>query len=140
MKREVSTRLIVALVGMLFGLVLSRTGFTDYGQIQNMFRFSDLRLTLTFAAAVALVALGMRLPLFRDRFPHRRIHRGSIPGGLLFGAGWALSGACPSIAWVQLGEGHLAALLTLLGVVGGTWLHSIIQRRYLQWPSDSCSG
>lgn len=130
----------VALVGTFFGLVLSRTGFTDFGEIQSMFRFDDLRLTLTFATAVAFVALGLQMPRFRGRFPERRIHPGSIAGGVCFGIGWALSGACPSIAWVQLGEGRLPAAITLLGVFAGTWLYPRVHGRFFGWPVESCSN
>lgn len=131
---------VVALLGVFFGLVLSRIGFTEFGQVQSMFRFDDLRLTLTFATGVAIVALGLRMPRFRGRYRYRRIHPGSIAGGLCFGAGWALSGACPSIAWVQLGEGRLPALLTILGVVAGTWLYPKIHGRFFGWPTESCSS
>ncbi len=57
---------------------------------------------------------------------------------MLFGAGWALSGACPSIALVQLGEGQLAAAFTLAGIFTGNWLYAVARERYLHWDTGSC--
>jgi hypothetical protein len=43
-------------------------------------------------------------------------------GRLVFGVGWALSGACPGTALAQLGEGKLYALATVARHPLGTWL------------------
>ncbi|MFK7894574.1 MAG: YeeE/YedE thiosulfate transporter family protein [Myxococcota bacterium] len=127
-------------LGILFGFALSRLGFSDYTQVHEMFTFTGFRLTLAFAAAVVVTWVGFRFWISADDFPERKVHKGSIPGGLLFGAGWALSGACPSIVWVQLGEGHLMALITLFGIGFGTWIYPRVHRRFFNWPTESCSG
>jgi uncharacterized membrane protein YedE/YeeE len=54
-------------------------------------------------------------------------HRGAIWGGLLFGAGWALSGACPGTSLVQVGEGKLVALFTVVGILTGTYLYGWVR-------------
>jgi uncharacterized membrane protein YedE/YeeE len=72
------------------------------------------------------------------RSAYRPIHRGTLLGGVLFGAGWALSGACPSIALVQLGEGQLAAAFTLAGIFTGNGLYAVARERYLHWDTGSC--
>jgi len=51
---------------------------------------------------------------------------------------WAVSGACPGTALVQLGEGHLVALSTVVGIIIGAALHPLVNRRGLGWPSQSC--
>lgn len=105
-----------------------------------MFTFQSLRLTLAFAGAVVLLALAWRLihGLTGAVWSPRDVHRGSLAGGALFGVGWAVSGACPSIALVQLGEGQLGALLTLAGVFLGNFAYSVVHERYLRWPTGSC--
>jgi len=60
-------------------------------------------------------------------------------GGALFGVGWALSGGCPTIALAQIGEGQLAAVLTVVGIVAGNWLDSVAHERYFRWPATSCT-
>ncbi len=126
-----------ALLGLLMGFGLSRIGFSDFGEVHRMFLFEDFRLLLTFAGAVALSMVG--LGIWRRGTPEfRRLHKGTVAGGLLFGIGWAVTGACPSIAIVQLGEGKLAAGLTLAGTIAGTWIYPRIHRRFFRWDSGGC--
>ena len=134
--------LLPGLFGLGLGFALSRIGFASWDEVHRMFTFSDLRLFLSFCTAVTLLGLGLlalrATPLLAVYFPPRSIHRGSLLGGLLFGAGWALSGACPAIALVQLGQGQLAALYTLAGILAGNWLYGVLQARFLRWDSGSC--
>jgi len=75
----------------------------------------------------------------RPHWPPRRVHPGVLGGGVLFGLGWALSGACPSIAMVQLGEGQLGALWTVTGIVLGNWMYARVHARYFGWSAASCA-
>ncbi len=130
-------------VAIAFGFVLSRTGFSAWDEVHDMFTFSDLRLTLTFGVAVGLLSLVWFLiqRVSSPRWARRPLHRGSVAGGLLFGAGWALTGACPSIVFVQVGEGQLAALFTIVGIVLGNVAFGVLQERVLKWPAvESCSS
>lgn len=124
----------------MFGFALSRIGFSSWDQVHRMFTFADLRLTLTFASAVAFLAVAW-IVIARTTgasWAPRRLHPGTIAGGALFGVGWALTGACPSIALVQLGEGQLGAVLTLVGIFAGNWLYSVVHERYFRWSAASC--
>ena len=131
----------VVAIGLGFGFALSRTGFSSWDEVHRMFTFADLRLLLTFMTAVTLLAVGWAVigRLSAPRWTTRPVHPGSLVGGLLFGAGWALTGACPSIALVQLGEGQLGALLTIAGIFAGNWLYSVVHERYFRWSSAGCS-
>lgn len=129
-------------IGLGFGFALSRMGFSSWDEVHNMFTFTDLRLLFTFMAAVVTLAITWRLvviasPVAPD-WPKRALHKGTIAGGVIFGAGWALTGACPSIALVQLGEGQLAALWTLGGIFVGNWVYSLVHERYFRWDVGSC--
>jgi len=131
----------VAALGVVFGFVLSRVGFSSWDEVHRMFTFADLRLVLAFGLAVALLALAWRALAGRAsaRFAPNPLHRGAIPGGVVFGIGWAISGACPSIALVQLGEGQLGAGWTLAGIVLGNALYGAINARLLRWPNATCA-
>ena len=137
MKRQLG----VVVIGVAFGFVLSRIGFSSWDEVHRMFTFADPRLVLTFGAAVVVLAVAWRViaQVSRPRWTPRPIHRGSLVGGVLFGAGWALCGACPSIALVQLGEGQLGALLTLTGICIGNWLYSVVHERYFRWSMATCA-
>jgi uncharacterized protein len=129
-----------AILGLTLGIALSRIGFGDFGEVHRMFLFADLRLFSTFAGAVALTMIGLRA-FGRDRsFAPRRIHPGTIAGGVLFGVGWALCGACPAIVLVQLGSGYLPAIVTTVGMVVGVRIYPAIHRRLFSWDQGSCSG
>jgi uncharacterized membrane protein YedE/YeeE len=121
--------------------VLSRCGFTRWDELNAMFTFRDPRLLLTFISAVVIMAVAWAVirKLSSPRWKARRLHRGVIPGGLLFGVGWALAGACPSAVVAELGEGQLTALWILAGIFGGNWLYAVLQPKLFRWPTESCT-
>lgn len=125
-------------LGVAMGLSLSLIGFADWGEVHRMFLFSDLRMFLAFAAAVALSLVGYRVTCGWGCFTPQPLHRGIVPGSLLFGIGWALTGACPSIGLVQLGEGQLPALATLAGVLLGTGLYRPLHGKLFRWDRGGC--
>ena len=132
---------LVGIMGVGFGFVLCRMGFTSWDEVHHMFTFSDLRLLLSFALAVVLLTVSWIVirKLTNAYWAPRGIHPGTLAGGAIFGVGWALSGACPSIALVQLGEGQLGALVTLAGIFGGNYLYSFVHERYFRWSTSSCN-
>ncbi len=130
---------LTAAFGLGLGYSLTRIGFWDFGEVNRMFRLVDLRLLFTFAGAVALCMAGF-LALDGWRQTPRPIHRGTVAGGVLFGVGWALTGACPAGALVQIGSGYLPALLTLGGILLGTWAYRRVHARFFRWDVGSCDS
>ncbi len=130
-----------ALLGLLLGFVLSRIGFSSWDEVHRMFTFTDLRMFLSFAVGVVLLGLSWVLIARASgaTWSPRRLHQGTIVGGILFGAGWALSGACPGIALVQIGEGQLGAIATLGGILVGNWIYAAAHERWLRWPTEGCA-
>ena len=119
-------------MGGLLGFSLSRIGFSSWDEVHAMFTFADLRLFFTFMSGVTLLAIAFAVVrrFSKPEWPPRPIERGTLLGGAVFGLGWALSGACPGVAIVQLGEGRLYALFTLGGIVLGNWLYgAFLERR-----------
>ncbi len=104
-----------------------------------MFTFADLRLLLSFCGGVAASALLLAYLRRRIGLKPRPLHPGTAPGALLFGGGWAMTGACPTAALVQLGEGHLSALATLGGIIIGMSLYPWVHRRAFRWDMGLCS-
>ena len=86
-----------AIYGLVFGFALSRIGFGDFAEVHKMFVFEDLRLFLTFAGGVAVSMIGFITLAKLSQIPRRRFNPGSVVGGVLFGAGWAVTGACPPL-------------------------------------------
>jgi len=145
--RPTSRTLAMAAFGFALGLLLSRLGFTDWREVHTMFTLGlfaggpsaqTLRLLLAFCAAVAVSLTGFRLLARHDAIPGRSLQKGTVLGGLLFGVGWALTGGCPSIAVVQLGEGKWAAGASVAGVLAGTWIGRRVTARF-HWHTGSCA-
>lgn len=114
-------------LGVLFGLVLSRSGAADYGFIQQMFLFESFQLYGIIGTAVLLTAPGLWIlrrrgttvfgrPLALEPKP---FHRGNVLGGALFGVGWSIAGMCPGPIWVNIGEGKIYAVAALAGALVG---------------------
>jgi uncharacterized membrane protein YedE/YeeE len=56
-------------------------------------------------------------------FHPKTFNKGQIYGGLIFGLGWALTGACPGPLFAQIGYGATAVIVTLLSAIMGTWVY-----------------
>lgn len=131
-------RAATLVVGFAFGFFLSRGRATDYDAITGMFRLRDAHLPLLMATAIATAAIGLALlrrfgahaldgrPIALERKP---LHSGTVVGGLIFGVGWGVTGQCPGTALGQVGEGKLLALVTVGGMLLGTWLYGVLEPR-----------
>lgn len=134
--------------GGVFGFLLVRAGATRYDVIARMFLFEDPHLAIVMAAAVAVAAVGIHAlgasrwatapdggcPLGGESAPRPTL----VPGALLFGIGWGLTGTCPGTALAQLGEGRLVGLFTAAGVFLGSWIFAARERRAT--PGGPASG
>ena len=88
--------------GAGFGFILSRARATDYDTIVNLFRLVDFHIAGVIVVAIAVAAAGLSL-LRRSQagaligcaieIPDKPAHRWILPAGLIFGTGWALTGA-----------------------------------------------
>ena len=124
-------------LGTFFGFVLSRSGAADYNFIQGMFLFERFQLYGIIGSAVVLTAPGLWLIQRRGRTVRgapvqvelKPMTRGTIVGSVLFGAGWALAGACPGPIVAQVGMGRLSSLFTLAGLFLGITLADALARR-----------
>lgn len=130
--------LYFGLFGLLMGFSLARIGFSDFGEVHRLFTLVDLRLFFTFAGAVVFAMIGFLVFARGQSLPKKKIHPGTLAGGVLFGTGWALTGACPSIALVQIGSGYLPAAATALGILVGAWLYKKVHTRFFRWDSGAC--
>ena len=125
------------LPGLLLGLTVGRLGFADFNELHRMLLFRDWRLLLAFATAVSLSIVLFRI--FRRQLNLAQItfHKGTIPGAALFGLGWAVTGVCPGVALIQLGQGIWLSLATLAGIFVGIALHAQFETK-LGPASGSC--
>ncbi len=123
------------LTGIFFGFTLSRSGASDYNFIHHMFTGENLKLALLIGTAIVVGAIGMMVlkALGNKDIQGREIeinrkplNKNTVIGGILFGIGWAVSGACPGTALAQIGEGKILGLFVFLGMVFGTYLYALM--------------
>jgi uncharacterized membrane protein YedE/YeeE len=134
-------------LGTIFGFALSRAGATRFDIIADMFRFRNAQLYFVIGTAFVLNLIAFQI-LRRSgatgrygmpfNLPDRIFHPGIIPGAIIFGVGWAITGTCPGTAMAQLGEGHLSARLVIGGVFAGAWIYPRVHARYFHWQASRC--
>jgi uncharacterized protein len=123
-------------VGIAFGFLITGSGFGNYTTIHQALLLHSWYLFAVFGSAVAVAAAGLALlrrsgttryggPL---RLPHRPARRRHLYGAAIFGAGFALTGACPGSALAMVATGGLGGLLVLTGLAGGMWLRGATER------------
>ena len=116
-----------AIVGIVFGVVLSWTGMTSPDVIRGALLFEESYLFLFFGSAVATAFVGLRLVRGRTalltgervEWKNERPQRRHIVGSLVFGAGWGIAHACPGPVAAQVGQGVWWSVFTLAGIVLG---------------------
>ena len=129
---------IVLFLGICFGMTLTNGEVTSWFRIQEMFRFDSFQMYGIIGSAIVVGALAMRL-LKRFNVPTRgggpivieqkEFGRGTIIGGILFGIGWALTGACPGPLFALTGNGYPSFAVALLSAVGGAFVYGLVGKK-----------
>jgi uncharacterized membrane protein YedE/YeeE len=124
-------------IGIVFGLALTKGEAISWYRIQEMFYFQSFHLYGIFMTAVPVGALSIfiirRLNLRSINGeiiekPIKKYHHGVIIGGLIFGFGWALTGACPGPLYAQMGSGYLVVIVVFVAAAVGTWTYGYFQK------------
>ncbi|HEX2629049.1 MAG TPA: DUF6691 family protein [Chitinophagaceae bacterium] len=126
------------LAGCWFGIVLVKSEVMSWFRIQEMFRLQSFHLYGVLGSAVITGIISVWIiKKFRVRtiegdpvvIPPKKFHKGIVYGGLLFGFGWALTGACPGPLFAQIGSGATVVVITLLSAIGGTWVYGYFKEK-----------
>lgn len=127
-----------SLVGILFGIVFIKAEIVSWYRIQEMFRLESFHMYGVIGTAVGVGVLSVFLikklkikTIYGEvvNFHPKEFNKGQIYGGLMFGFGWAMTGACPGPLFAQIGTGVLATGVTLLSAIAGTWVYGYIRER-----------
>ena len=118
--------------GIFFGIVLIKAEVVSWYRIQEMFRLQSFHMVGVIGSAVAVGALSvflikkLKIKSIQGEeivLPEKTFNKGQIYGGLLFGFGWAMTGACPGPLFAQLGYGATTIIVTILSAIAGTWVY-----------------
>ena len=130
--------LIVLLLGIFFGILLTNGEVISWFRIQEMFHFDSFHMYGVIGSAIAVGALAMLIlrklhartltgdPIMVER---KQLGKGTVLGGLLFGVGWALTGACPGPLYALVGNGYGAFFLALLSAIGGALVYGYVREK-----------
>ena len=126
------------LVGMCFGIILIKSEVISWFRIQEMFRLQSFHMYGIIGSAIVVAMISIFLI---KRFNIKTIHHeaivipdkqfnwGYVYGGLIFGLGWALTGACPGPLFAQIGSGIVVTSVTLLSAIAGTWVYGLLREK-----------
>jgi uncharacterized membrane protein YedE/YeeE len=127
-----------AVAGILFGIILVKSEAISWFRIQEMFRLQSFHMFGLIGSAVAVGMLSVWLiKKFKIKtidgepilFEAKKFSKGQIYGGLLFGFGWALTGACPGPLFAQIGTGATVIIVTLFSAILGTWVYGFCREK-----------
>ena len=128
------------IIGILFGILLTKSEVISWFRIQEMFRFQSFHMYGIIGSAVIVAALSVALiKRFNIKtvsgqeihIPPKQMGKGTRYwlGGTFFGIGWAMTGACPGPIFALIGNGVTVMLVTLLSALVGTWVYGYLRPR-----------
>lgn len=126
------------LAGIAFGIILTKSEVISWFRIRSMFLFQEAHMYLIIASAIFVGIISvMLLKKFSAKsldgqdidYAGKAYHRGFVYGGLIFGVGWAITGACPGPIFAQIGTGAYPAVFTLVGALAGAYLYHAVKHK-----------
>lgn len=131
--------IIYLAIGVFFGIVMFKSEAASWFRIYEMFQFQSIHMYGLMGTALVtgiLVVQFIKSKQIKDINGNKinivdkdkSIARYLI-GGILFGLGWALAGACPGPMFVLTGAGYFPILIVILGALLGTWFYGLIKNK-----------
>ena len=122
--------ILAAVFGLLFGFILQKSGAANPQRIIDMLRLKDFHLVKTILLAIGISSLGLfaldALGIIDAHFSVKTAYVGVMVGGLIFGAGWAISGFCPGTSVAALGTARKDAIAFISGGLLGAFIFMLI--------------
>ena len=129
--------ILFLLVGVFFGILMFKSEAASWFRIYEMFNFQSFHM---FGLMGSALITGVLLVQFIKRKKMKDIDNKTIViadkdksitrylvGGVIFGLGWALAGACPGPMFVLVGAGVWPMLIVILGAIIGTFIYGKIK-------------
>lgn len=137
-KESIFSNLKYLVIGVIFGIVFVKAEIVSWFRIQEMFRLDSFHMYGVIGTAVVTGAISVflikkmnirTLQGEKVQFHPKTFNKGQIFGGLLFGLGWAITGACPGPLFAQIGAGFGVVTVTLLSAIAGTWVYGLLREK-----------
>ena len=127
-----------SVVGIFFGIIFVKAEIISWYRIQEMFRLQSFHMYGIIGSAIAVGIVSIFIikrfnikTLNGDpiKITVKKFDKGKIYGGLLFGLGWAITGACPGPLYGQIGSGVTVIIATLLSGLFGAWVYGYFREK-----------
>lgn len=137
-KETLMSYLKYLIMGLLFGVILVKSEVISWYRIQEMFRLQSFHMFGVIGSAVVTGIISVFLiKKFNIKtikgeqieLPAKKFNKGQIYGGLIFGLGWAITGACPGPLFAQIGSGFSVIVITLASAISGTWVYGLLREK-----------
>ena len=124
------------MAGAVLGIIFYKAEIISWFRIQEMFRFQSFHMYGVIGSAVIVGMISIQIikrtgvkTIYGENieFHPKSFNKGQIYGGLLFGFGWAMTGACPGPLFAQIGSGALVVIVSLLSAIAGTWFYGLLR-------------
>lgn len=125
-------------LGIIFGAIAVKSEIISWFRIQEMFRFQSFHMYGIIGTAVVIgiasIAIIKKYKI-KDidgkmvEIEPKKFNKGQIYGGLIFGVGWALTGACPGPIFALIGNGIFVGVIMLMSAIAGTWAYGYLKNK-----------
>ncbi|MCM4158172.1 DUF6691 family protein [Gramella sp. AN32] len=124
-------------IGIFFGIVMFKSEAASWFRIYEMFRFESFHMYGIIGSALIIGVIGIQI-IKRNKlkdFQGETIHIADknksfsryMYGGIIFGLGWALAGACPGPIYTLIGAGYVSVIVVFLAAVFGTFVYGLLK-------------
>jgi uncharacterized protein len=124
-------------VGFVFGIVLTKSEAVSWYRIYEMFQFDSFHMYGIIMTAISTGVIGIQI-IKRNKLKDvkglpieiQEKEKGTFRywiGGLFFGLGWALVGACPGPIFILLGSGFISVIFIFFGALLGTFIYGVVK-------------
>ncbi|WP_019039427.1 DUF6691 family protein [Psychroflexus tropicus] len=131
--------IVYIIIGVFFGIVMYKSEAASWFRIYEMFEFGSFHMYGIIGSALAIGVIGVQIikrnniKALGGQAMELKPKTMSIPryliGGILFGLGWALAGACPGPMYVLAGAGYGSILIVIGGALLGTFVYGLIRHK-----------
>jgi hypothetical protein len=125
--------------GIFFGVVMYKSEAASWFRIYEMFEFGSFHMYGIIGSALVLGVIGVQVIKRKNikalgnqemqLHPKDKSVARYLIGGIIFGLGWALAGACPGPMYVLAGAGYLSILVVIAGALLGTFLYGVFRAK-----------
>lgn len=131
--------LVYLIIGIIFGITLIKSEAASWFRIYEMFRFESFHMYGIIGSALFLGIIMVQIIKRRKMSsfygeaihipPKNRSIARYLIGGIIFGLGWALAGACPGPMFALLGAGFIPIMVVIVFALLGTFLYGLLRDR-----------